>query len=254
MKSVLKYILLTAVRDRLYLGLFLILFAAFGISMLLGEASTVEQSHMAIVYIAGSSRAIFILGMILFTCFYVRRSFDNKEVEFILSKSVSRPSLIMAYLLGFVIVSLFIFIPISLVLWIFEADIVGLLFWLLSILFEVFIIIAFGVLSSLILKNAISAILATLGFYILARMMAFFVLTIDIPDSALDFNTWQNALNSFMKFLSFIFPRLDLFAKSDWLIYGVSDYKNVIIPIVQSLIYIPLMAFMSFYDFSKKQF
>lgn len=254
MQSVLKYILLTAIRDRLYIGLLIVLLAAFGISSILGSTMLVEQSQASIVYIAGSSRLIFAIGMILFTCFYTRKSFDNKEVEFILSKSISRHGLISAYLLGFSLVSLFIFIPIIAVLLLAKANIIGLSFWILSIFFEIFILISFAVLASLILKNAISSILATLGFYILSRMMAFFVLTVQIPAAATDFVSWQRILNSFLKYLSFIFPRLDLFAQSNWLIYGITDYKIISLILTQSLIYIPLLIFMSFFDFNKKQF
>ncbi len=254
MKTVLKYILLTAIRDRLYIGLLLLLMAAFAISALLGSTVVVEEAQTSIVYIAGSSRMIFAIGMILFTCFYTRRSFDNKEVEFILSKSISRHGLVASYLLGFSLVALFIFIPIAIILLLAKANVIGLLFWLLSVFFEIFIIISVALLSSLILKNAVSSILATLGFYILARMMAFFVLKIEIPDGLADFNTTQRALNSVLKYLSFIFPRLDLFAQSDWLIYGINDYKSIIITSIQSLIYVPLLIFMSFFDFNKKQF
>jgi hypothetical protein len=254
MKSVLKYILLTAARDRLYMGLFVILVAAFGISAVLGYTSMVEESKASIVFIAGSSRLIFVVGMILFTCFHIRKSFDNKEIEFILSKCVSRYNLILTYFVGFVLVALFILIPISLALLLAKANVVGLIVWTISMLFEIFIVISFAILTSLILKSAVASILATLGFYILARMMAFFVLMIDIPDALIDFNTLNNISKSALKILSLAFPRLDMFTKSEWLIYGVSDYKLVVIIVIQSLIYIPLMTFMSFFDFGKKQF
>ncbi len=254
MKTILKYILLTAIRDKLYLGILFLLAAAFGISSILGDTSAVEKVETSIIYIAGSARMIFAVGMILFTCFYVRKSFDNKEIEFILSKSVARHHLIIAYLLGFGLVALFIFIPIAVTLFFLKANHIGLAFWLLSVFFEIFILIAIALLTSLILKSAVTSILATLGFYILSRMMAFFVLTIKIPDASLDFSNWQTFLNAVLKLMSFIFPRLDLFAKSDLLIYGVMDYQYIIITCIQGLIYIPLLTFMSFSDFNKKQF
>jgi len=70
----------------------------------------------------------------------------------------------------------------------------------------------------------------------------------------IDFNNITASLDSLLKLMSFIFPRLDLFAHSNMLIYGVNDYQFIIITCVQSLIYIPLLAFMSFSDFNKKQF
>jgi ABC-type transport system involved in multi-copper enzyme maturation permease subunit len=254
MNPILKYITLTAVRDRLYVGLFVILVAAFGISVLLGDTALSEGALMTIVYIAGSSRMIFAVGIILFVCFHIRRSFDNKEVEFILSKPISRHKFIFTYLTGFILVALMILLPIFIVLLIIATNKIGLIFWSLSVIFEMLIMITFSILAALILKSAVSAVLASLGFYVMSRMMGFFVLTIKLPDSAADINSFTRVMHALLKILSFVFPRLDLFAKSDWLIYGLSDYSSVIVVTAQSLIYIPLMISMAFYDFKRKQF
>jgi ABC-type transport system involved in multi-copper enzyme maturation permease subunit len=254
MLSILKYILLTAIRDRLYVGLFVILLAAFGISCALGDASLVENSQATIAYIAGSSRMIFVIGMILFVCFYVRKSFENREVEFILSKPISRHRLIFAYLLGFVLVALLIIVPLAVLLFFMKANAIGLIYWSASLFFEALIIITFSLLAALILKSAVSAVLASIGFYILSRMMGFFVLTIKIPESASDFATTDRILHVVLKAISVVFPRLDLYSKSDWLIYGVSNFSDFYIVLGQSLIYIPLIIFMAFYDFNRKQF
>lgn len=254
MLSILKYILLTAVRDKLYVGLFIILLAAFGISCALGDASLVEKSQATIAYIAGSSRMIFAIGMILFVCFYVRKSFENREVEFILSKPISRHSLILAYLLGFILVALLIILPLSALLFFMKANGIGLIYWSTSLLFEALIIITFSLLAALILKSAVSAVLASLGFYILSRMMGFFVLTVKLPESTADFATTNRVLHVVLKSLSVVFPRLDLYSKSDWLIYGMSNFSDFYVVLGQSLIYVPLMICMAFYDFNRKQF
>ncbi|MCE3255372.1 MAG: hypothetical protein K0R25_866 [Rickettsiaceae bacterium] len=254
MGSILKYILLTAIRDRLYVGLFIILLAAFGISSVLGGSTLVEQTQSKMVYMAGFARMIFAIGMILFVCFYTRKTFDNREVEFILSKSISRHSLIFAYLLGFTLVALLIILPLAILLFFMKANLVGLAYWILSLVCEAMIIITFCLLSSLILKSAVSSVLASLGFYTLSRMMGFFVLTIKIPEGLSDINSWDRTLKAVLKAISVAFPRLDLFGKSEWLIYGVTNFTDIYITFGQSLIYIPLMIFMAFYDFNRKQF
>ena len=254
MNSILKYIFLTAVRDWLYVGLFMMLIAAFGVSVMLGSTALVEEQQMSVVYIAGSSRMILAIGIILFICFHIRRSFDNKEVEFILSKAISRHKFIFAYLSGFILVSVIILLPVIIALFFSPTNKVGLIYWSLSIFFELLIIATFCILASLILKSAVSAVLAALGFYILSRMMALFVFTAKIPQDVKDISTINLFLKSLLKIISAIFPRLDLFAKSDWLIYGVTSFSDITIIITQSIIYIPLLIFMSFYDFSKKQF
>ena len=96
--------------------------------------------------------------------------------------------------------------------------------------------------------------LASLGFYILSRMMGFFVLTIKIPTEASDIATLDRFLRAILKVISIVFPRLDLYGKSEWLIYGVTNFTDIYIILGQSMIYIPLMIFMAFYDFNRKQF
>jgi hypothetical protein len=254
MYSILKYILLTAVRDRLYVGLFIILLAAFGISSAVGGTALLEKAQATTAFVAGSSRMIFAVGMILFVCFYVHKTFENREVEFVLSKPISRHSFILAYLLGFILVALLIIIPLVALLFFMKANLIGLSYWALSLILEALIIITFSLLAALILKSAVSSVMASLGFYIISRMMGFFVLTIKIPQELSDFATLDRFLKATLKIISIVFPRLDLYGKSEWLIYGVVNYSDIYIILGQSLIYIPLMIFMAFYDFNRKQF
>jgi hypothetical protein len=254
MGSILKYIFLTAIRDWLYVGIFILLLAAFGISILLGTSSLVEPNQVSSAYAAGGTRMIFVVGMVLFVCFNIRRSFDNKEVEFILSKSISRPKFVISYLLGFNLVALIILVLIGVPLLFIVSSKTGLAYWAGSLFLEIMILISFAVLASLILSSAVSAVLASLGFYIISRLMGFFVLTAKIPDSLEVLSSSEGAMKSFLKFLSIIFPRLDLFAQSEWIVYGVSNFSDIKLIAIQSLVYIPLMMFMAFYDFNNKQF
>lgn len=257
MKSILKYVLLSGIRDRLYLGLFISLVLAVSLSIFLGSTALTEQQQMTTAYIAGLSRGTFIIGMILFVCLTINRAFENKEVEFILSKSISREEFILSYLLGFFLAALLIIIPLILtIIFVTNTNKLGLLIWSSSLILEMLIIISFALLSSLILKNSFSSILATLGFYIISRLMGLFVMAIDLPKNTLEAKiTFGNHAFAFiLKILSAIFPRLDLFGQSEWLNYGISDFGNIKIIALQSIIYIPLMIFMAFHDFKKKQF
>ncbi len=257
MKSILKYILLSGTRDRLYLGLFISLIVTFSLSIFLGSTALVEEQQMTTVYIGGLSRAVLVVGTILFVCLNINRAFENKEVEFILSKAISREQFILSYLAGFFIAVLLIIIPLVIAMLIVtQANKFGLLIWSLSLLSELMIMISFALLASLILKNSFSSIMATLGFYIISRLMGMFVMAINLPAKVTS-ETFELSSRSFglvLKLLSVVFPRLDLFGQSEWLNYGVTDFSNLKIILFQSLIYIPLMIFMAFHDFKKKQF
>ena len=71
MFSILKYILMTAIRDWLYIGIVISLLVAFGISILIGNSAFAENNQFSIVYIAGSGRVLFAIGIIIFICFNI---------------------------------------------------------------------------------------------------------------------------------------------------------------------------------------
>ncbi|MBU6338517.1 MAG: hypothetical protein KGQ36_00875 [Rickettsiales bacterium] len=211
---------------------------------------------MTTAYISGLSRAVLVIGTILFVCLTMTRAFENKEVEFIISKSISREQFILSYLISFFVAILMIFIPLIIaIIFVTKSDMFGLLIWSSSLLSELMIMICFSLLASLILKNSFSSIIASIGFYLISRLMGMFVMAINLPkdfSSEIAFST--ESFYVILKLLSAVFPRLDLFCQSEWLSYGISDDANLNIIFLQSLIYIPLMIFMAFHDFKKKQF
>lgn len=253
MGQILKYILKNGLRDKLYIGLFIVLAISFAVSIFLGSTMMVEQNISSVAFVLAISRTVVVVGMILFVCINVSRAFDNKEIEFILSKSISREQFILGYLGGFFIANLLILLPIFLViLSIYDINYLGLLFWFVSVLLENFIVISFALLSSLILKNSFSAILASLGFYAISRLMGMFVMGIDFNDNISAMK--QGNIGFALKILSIIFPRIDLYSQTSWVVYGDWNKTVLFIILFQSIIYLPLLIFMSFHDFKKKQF
>lgn len=256
MKSILKHVLLTAKRDWLYVGLIVLLGLATGTSALLGGTAALEKVHMTIVSVAGSSRVISVMGLVLFVCFYIKRSFENKEVQFILAKPISRSAYFLSLWFGFVVIAASIVVVLGLLLNFFTvARPYYILVWCISLLNEMMIVITFASLATLILQSAVISIMASLGFYFISRMMGFFVLTVSMPDSLKEVSNWSNAVEFLLKIISTVFPRLDLFAQTDWLIYG---YENAVsgltMSLIQTAIFVPFMLAIAFYDFGKKQF
>ncbi len=254
MKSILKYVLLNSLRDKLYLGIFAALICTFALAFFLGSTNFVEGMQTTIVYIASGSRLIIALGLTLFICLNINHSFENKEIDFILSKSVSREKFILAYLSGFfIITALILSILLLAILLLFNIDKIGLLAWFLTIFAELLILISFAFLASLMLKNVFLAIFTSFGFYFLSRMMGIFIFAINLPEDFLQAK--NHLLPTTLKLLSIIFPRLDLYGRSDWLIYGINnDFFILKIVAIQASIFFPLMVFMAFHDFRKKQF
>lgn len=254
MKMVLKYVMLSAFRDKLFLGLFIVILSLFGVSSLIGFTTTTEESLMQSVIFAGSFRLMLIFGMIIFICFHINKSYENKEISFILSKNISREKFLLSYWISFNFIALSLLLFFLLMFLCFcEYNLLGILQWTLSILFEVMLITMFSILASFVLQSAVFSVFIASGFYIVARLIGFFININLITSSSKIYNFFLELSQFLSKIISSLIPRLDLFGQTKWLIYGADiDILKIIIP--QFIIYILIMFVMAFYDFRKKQF
>ena len=256
MKTIFKYIFLTAIRDKIFIGLIAAILAAFSVSGLIGYTSLLEELEMQTVVFASSARIIIIAGMILFICFYIQRLFETKEIQFILSKNISRIKFIFSFWISFNIISTILVLFAAMLILLFcSYNLAGFFYWLFGIFCELLIVSTFAILSSLIMKSSIIAILSNLGFYLISRLTGFFLdaVFLNFSNKTLDF--FSSLSIALSQIISRIFPRLDLFSQTNLLIYGLDSKVNLFaIVLGQTLIYVLLMLFIASYDFRKKNF
>ncbi len=247
-----RYILLTAFRDWLFLGLLLgVLFAA-AISATLGSTAFLEEQEMTLTYAAASSRLILMVGLIVFVCFHIRSAFDSKEIDVMLSRPISRSNLIIAYWLGFALVALLLVLPVvAIVGFIGILNMQGFISWAISLLLEASLVVALALFAAFTLRSAVTSVLASMGVYVLSRMMAFFVITADSP-------TMQEMpyllLKYVLKAISSVVPRLDFFAKTEWLVYGFDTGREWTLFVWQAAIFVGVLLLATIADFKRKQF
>jgi len=248
-----RYILITALRDWLFIGLLAGILFATAISATLGSTAFLEQREMTITFAASSSRLILMVGLIVFVCFHIRNAFDTKEIDVILSRPISRSNLVIAYWLGFAFVAFLLTIPVVGIIGFIGANSwVGFIGWSVSLLLETFMVVALALFSAFTLRSAVTSVIACMGFYVLSRMMAFFVVT---SQSGMVGTEWQHLLMRYtLQAISTVVPRLDFFAKSQWLIYGFDTNQDWIVFVAQAVIFVPLLVLASIADFRRKQF
>ncbi len=248
-----RYILITALRDWLFVGLLIGVLFATGISATLGGTAFLEEREMTVTFAAGSARLILMIGLIVFVCFHIRNAFDTKEIDVILSRPISRGNLVIAYWLGFALVALLLVIPVVGILALIGhfGQWGGFIGWAASLLLESGLVVALALFSAFTLRSATASVLACMGFYVLSRMMTFFVMT---AESGMVHGKEYVLLKYALEAISTIVPRLDLFTKSEWLIYGFNASQDWIVFIAQAAIFIPLLLLASIADFKRKQF
>lgn len=254
MRTHIHYILLSAFRDYLFLALLAGLAVAFGISITLGSTAMVEKEAMSIAFAAASCRLIVVFGLIIFIAFHLRQAFDQKEIDVLLSRPLSRTQVMLAYGFGFGVIAFMLTLAAATLLSFLPRPYLdGYVMWSLSLLLESWLVVAVTLFASFTLSSAVTSVLATMGIYIMGRMMAFFVATIEARPVFEE--SWLNMASSYlMKGLSMIMPRLDLFTQSDWLVYGLIRLNELEYVLVQAVIYIPLLFAAAIIDFKRREF
>ncbi len=252
MKTNIRYILITALRDWLFIGLIAGVLVATAISATLGSTAFLEEKEMTMTFAAGSSRLMLMVGLIVFVCFHIRNAFDTKEIDVILSRPITRANLVIAYWLGFSLVALLLIVPIvGILAAIGPMSWPGFIGWSASLLMEALLVVALALFSAFTLRSAVTSVLACMGFYVLSRMMAFFVFTVESPMfSELKFIALKYTLIA----ISTIIPRLDFFAQSEWLSYGFPSSQAWQLFVLQVVIFVPLLLLATMADFRRKQF
>ncbi len=250
-----RYILLTALRDLLFTGLLLGAVIATWLSHVLGSMALVETREMALSFAGGSCRVILVLGLVVFVCFHIRQAFESRELDVFLSRPISRASLVLSYWLGFAYVALLLVLPtVALIMALGVLNLHGFYAWTFTLLLENWLMVAVALFASFTLRSATSAVLVSAGFYVLARMMAFFVMTAESGMFTMGVRFVKIIMVYAIKVVSVAVPRLVMFGKTEWIIYGISHPHELTLIVLQSLIFIPLLLAATIVDFSKKEF
>lgn len=254
MNTTTKFIFLTAMRDRLFPALFILVLAVIGITSALSSTAMLEEDAMHLAMSAGLARIILNIGIAVFVCFHIRSMYDSKEIDVMLSRPISRPKLVFGLWKGFAIVATMLVVAVAVVIYLLSpANQSGFLVWSGSLLLECWIMVAIALFASLTNKSAVTSVLITFTLYILGRIMAFLVAT---ANSKMIFKEqWINDIAEFtIEIISVVIPRLDMFAHTEWLVYGLPDDQTALFFIAQGTIFIPFALALAIIDFSKKQF
>lgn len=251
----LRYLLITAVRDRLVLATLAALAVIWLMASFTGGTSLVEDREARIVFAGFAGRLVVVVGIVLFTALHVRRLTESRELDLILSKPVSRAAFVCTYQLSLALLGGGLAIAagtaVALAGWWPPAP-AGLAVWTGTLALEAAVMAGFALFVTLGGKPPLAGVLAALGFYALARMLG---VLLAITRSELrgggEFNSWMNGI---VEALGMLLPRLDLFAASRWLVYGVEAPETAVLVAVQGALYAALLAAAAVFDVTRRQF
>lgn len=255
MLTTLRYVLITAVRDRLILVLLVALMAAAGAASFLAASAIAEKREFGLAFGGELTRLILVLGMITFISFHIRRMHETREIEAILARPISRATFVLAYFVAYAGIALLLSLLAPAFLLVgFSANGPGLIEWMVSLILEGFVVVAIGLFCAMSLESATASVVAALGFYILARSSAFFRAIVENHTATFDQPLWNDLSRWVMEGIATLMPRIDLFGQSRWLVYGPGGGWGIKELAVQTAIYVPLLLAATIRDLQIKRF
>jgi len=219
-----RFVLTAAFRDRLMMTLVLMIVMGAGVSVFLGGSGLTEQESFALVFGAGGLRFLGVIGLVLFCCFYMRRCFETKEVEFLLSRPISRMTFLFSHAFAFIVLALVVAAAVSAsVYFLGRPNPGGWVVWSFSIAVECVLMTMVALFFSMVLSSAAGSALAALGFYVLCRLIGMLLGIAALPAETMALNM----LNNLMDIIAIIIPRLDMMGQTSWLVYGVEGSDSI---------------------------
>lgn len=250
----LRYILLVARRDRLFVAMGFVILIAAGLSAVLGSAALVEQSEMALSFTGAAARLILVLGLAVYVPISVHKLAESGELSLILSRPLARSRFVLAITLGYGLIAAVLVMPVWLVVWLVgPPETTGLLIWGVSLLLEMTLVVGAALFFSLSLSSPVASAVAVLAFYLLARMAPFLIGILD-AGWATDAGQFGEFVNLLMTGIAAVMPRIDLFARTDWLVHGATIDRSVWLMLLQWAVYLPLLLAAAVFDFRRRQF
>jgi ABC-type transport system involved in multi-copper enzyme maturation permease subunit len=255
MTATLKYVLITAVRDKLLVALAVALAVAICVALFIASSAIEEQNQFGLALAGEGTRLLLVLGLISFISFHIRRMHETREIEAILARPIARASFVLAYFAAFAILAVcYALGTVLLMKLVFVTDRAGLALWGASLALEGLIVVAIALFCAMTLESAISSVLAGLGIYLLARMVAGIRFAIENRTGVLDDDRANDAVHWVVLAVSAVMPRLDLFGNSQWLSYGTAGSWGWRELFLQTIIYVPLLLAATTRDLQIKRF
>lgn len=244
-----KYVLLGALRDRFLLSFVILLCLGSSLSLFFGSAAVLEKQSFSLVFAASGLRLASVFTLVLFSVSFIRRAFENKDIEFLLSRPIGRLQIIASYAIAFAVLSFLMVCGVGVSIFALSGGLVsaGMMIWLVTLFFEIMMMSCIALFFAMFMSSPSAASFAVIGVYVLGRMMGQLLGIVDASPSGAVLAFVMNIISVFM-------PRLDLMAQSSWILYNDFKGDDVVFILMHGGVFTIMVVTAACIDFVKKQF
>lgn len=248
--SIAKFTALEVFHNRLLWLIAAGAFTSIGLGFFGHALAITESLEIQIAFMSFSLRIIAVFIVCLIVVNSISKELNDKNLDMLLSLSITRASYYFGKLAGFSFIVLFIVIVFGLCMLI-AAEPPQVLIWSISLFCELFLVLCFSFLCALSLKQMPVAIFIVVAFYLLSRSIGAAVLMMNAPLLSVD--SFSNSVMLFvLQGVSFLIPDFSYFTQSDWLIYNNAEWGMLSGILFQTASYFIFLAGASLIDFYRK--
>ena len=247
-----RYTLLEAIKNRLFIMTLTGLVCIFGFTQFAGELAVTETREVQGSLACFILRLVIVMMTVLFVVTSTLREFNDKTVDLLISLPYPRHTYYFGKLTGFCLFGLIVCFLAGLTLLVY-ADPYPVVIWVISLIFEVWLMIAVSLLFLFTFGNMTAACMGVAAFYILARSISTIQLLGQSP--VLETAAFSHKfITGVIDIINVLLPALHEFTRTEWLVYGEGNVSVLMPVILQTLIYMALLSAAALFDLYRKNF
>lgn len=250
LSTIARYTAIEALHTRFGWLLGAVILIGFSFVQFVAQLAITETREVQAALLASSLRLTAVFLIALFVINGITREFNDKVVDLMFSMPVPRAGYYIGKLAGFFLLSVLCVIPVGMLMALFTTPDAALQ-WSLSLNLELLIVCAASLLFAFAFGQVTPAFSAFAAFYLISRSIGAIQLMAHGPLA--DHGSISQALMTrLIDGIAYLLPDLDLFTRTDWVVYPSLDWADLLPIAAQTLIYAVLLTGVALFDLYRR--
>jgi hypothetical protein len=250
--SLFRYILKAAARDKFFLSAAVLMVVVTCLSFFFGSSVVTEQDQFARSFAAFGFRLFGVVCLVLFVVAHIRRSFETRDVDSLLSRPLTRPSFILTHAAAFSMLAIILVVMMGGLGILFQLGALhgGIFIWWGSVALEFIIMANVALFFALVMSSFTACAGIIFAFYLLSRLMGEILgILAKGGDSGV-----MLILNKVMTLISIVIPRFDLMGQTQWIVHETPTQEMFLLIFGHGVVFTVLVILAAMIDLRRRQF
>ena len=248
--TIARYTIIESLRNRLLLLTFLVIGISFALVEFIGDLAITEHRVTQVAILAAFLRISAVVMVTLFVVSSTVRELQDKTLEMILAMPIRRGNYYLGKLIGYFYIALLVCIIFSVLLLLY-ADAEQVFIWMISLFFELILVVALSLVMLFTFNQVPSALTAVFIIYGASRIVTSIFLMAKFPIIA-HTSMAQKFMDSVIELMTWLLPDFHRFTQTEWLTYNTAEW-GVLLPLLgQTMVYLIFLSFIALFDFYRK--